>query len=129
MHSKMRIKANDMTYSLPRPMLQRSILKHQSSFESTLTLVQGTKVLHCHCQRWTTNQNITVNATAESQQQPFVIELLNPLDSEGNYSGTSNNTKLVNWLLTGGWAVTFGTARRDLGGLRPRPVPSSQYQM
>jgi len=26
-------------------------------------------------------------------------------------------------------AVAFGTARRDLGKLRPRPVPSSQYQM
>ena len=28
-------------------------------------------------------------------------------------------------LAVGGWAVTFGTARRGLGGLRPRPVPSS----
>jgi len=27
------------------------------------------------------------------------------------------------------WALTFGTARRGLGGLRPRPVPSSLYQM
>jgi len=26
----------------------------------------------------------------------------------------------------GGWAVTFGTARKGLGGLRPRP---SLYQM
>jgi len=26
----------------------------------------------------------------------------NPLDSEGNYSATSNNTKLVHWLLMGG---------------------------
>jgi len=26
-----------------------------------------------------------------------------------------------------GWAVTFGTARRWLSGLRPRPVPSSVY--
>ena len=25
-------------------------------------------------------------------------------------------------------AVAFGTARRGLGGLRPRPVPSSLYQ-
>jgi len=24
--------------------------------------------------------------------------------------------------------VTFGTARRGLGGLQPRPVPSSLYQ-
>jgi len=27
------------------------------------------------------------------------------------------------------WAVTFGTAKRGLGGLRPYPVPSSLYQM
>jgi len=27
------------------------------------------------------------------------------------------------------WAVTFGTARRGLGGLWPYPVPSSLYQM
>jgi len=30
-------------------------------------------------------------------------------------------------LAVDGWAVTFGTARRSLGGLRPRPVPSSLY--
>jgi len=33
-------------------------------------------------------------------------------------------TLAVDW-----WAVTFGTATRDLGGLRPRPAPSSLYQM
>ena len=27
---------------------------------------------------------------------------INPLDSKGNYSATSNNTKLVNWPLMGG---------------------------
>ena len=32
-------------------------------------------------------------------------------------------------LAVDGRAVTFGTARRGLGGLRPRPVPSSLYQM
>jgi len=28
-----------------------------------------------------------------------------------------------------GWAVTFGTARRELGGATARPGPSSLYQM
>ena len=28
--------------------------------------------------------------------------LVNPVDSKGNYSATSNNTKLVHWLLMGG---------------------------
>jgi len=40
------------------------------------------------------------------------------------YSNTVIGTLAVDW-----WAVTFGTARKGLGGLRPRPVPSSLYQM
>jgi len=36
---------------------------------------------------------------------------------------------VIGTLAVDGWAVTFGTARRDLGGLRPRPVPSSLYKM
>jgi len=55
----------------------------------------------------------------------FVRLSFNPLDSKGNYSATLNNTKLG----VDGWAVTFGTARRGLGGLQPHPVPSSLYQM
>jgi len=36
----------------------------------------------------------------------------------------------VGTLAIDGWAVIFGTARRrGLGGLQPRPVPSSLYQM
>jgi len=53
----------------------------------------------------------------------------NPLDSKGNYSAASNNTKSVRWPSMGEWAVTFGTARRGLGWLWPHPVPSSLYQM
>jgi len=34
---------------------------------------------------------------------------------------------VIGTLAVDGWAVTFGTARR--GGLRPRPVSSSLYQM
>jgi len=48
----------------------------------------------------------------------------------GNDSAISNNMKLVHLLLTvDGWAVTFGTARRGLGGAAARPGPSSLYQM
>jgi len=49
---------------------------------------------------------------------------VDPLESRGNYSATSNNTLAVD-----GWAVTFGTARRGLGGVSARPVPSLLYQM
>ena len=30
------------------------------------------------------------------------VHIINHLDSEGNYSATLNNTKLVHWLLMGG---------------------------
>jgi len=34
----------------------------------------------------------------------------------------------IGTLAVDGWAVTFGTARRVLGGAPARPVPSSLYQ-
>ena len=40
----------------------------------------------------------------------------------------SNNT-VIGTLAVDGWAVTFNTARRGLGGLRSRPVSSSLYQL
>jgi len=36
---------------------------------------------------------------------------------------------MIGTLAVDGWAVTFGAARRDLGGLGPHPVPSSLYHM
>jgi len=54
-----------------------------------------------------------------------LLLLLIRLQSNGPlYSHT-----VIGTLAVDGWAVTFGTARRGLGGLRPRPVPSSLYQM
>ena len=44
-------------------------------------------------------------------------------------SGPLYSNTVIGTLAVDGWAVTFGTARRGLGGLRPRPVPSSLYQM
>ena len=52
---------------------------------------------------------------------------LNPLDSRGNYSGTSNNTKLIHWPLMGG-LLHLVQRGGGLGGLRPRPIPSPLYQ-
>ena len=40
-----------------------------------------------------------------------------------------NNIKLVSTLADDRLAVTFGTARRGLGGDAARPGPSSLYQM
>jgi len=36
---------------------------------------------------------------------------------------------VIGTLTIDGWAVTFGTTRRGLGGLGRRPVPSSLYEM
>ena len=36
-----------------------------------------------------------------------------------------HSNTVIGTLAVDEWAVTFGTARRGLGGLEPRPVPSS----
>jgi len=41
----------------------------------------------------------------------------------------SNSNTVTDRLAVDGWAVTFGTARRDLGGAGARPGLSSLYQM
>jgi len=40
-------------------------------------------------------------------------------------NGSLNSNTVIGTLAVDGWAVTHGTARRGLGGLGPRPVPSS----
>ena len=49
---------------------------------------------------------------------------LKPQSNGPLYSNTVIGTLAVNW-----WAVTFGTARRGLGGAPAHPGPSSLYQM
>ena len=53
-----------------------------------------------------------------------LIATLKPQSNGPLYSNT-----VIGKLAVDGWAVTLGTARRGLGGLRPHPVPSSLYQM
>jgi len=38
-------------------------------------------------------------------------------------NGPLYSSTVIGTLAVDGWAVTFGTARRGLGGLQPRPVP------
>jgi len=64
---------------------------------------------------------LTYVAAVTQSVNPLMARLKPP--SNGQYSNTETGTLSVD-----GWAVTFGTARRGLGGLRPRPVPSSMYQ-
>ena len=42
-------------------------------------------------------------------------------------NGPLYSNTVIGTLTVDGWAVTFGTARKGLGGLGPRPVPSSLY--
>jgi len=44
-------------------------------------------------------------------------------------NGPLYNNTVIGTLAVDGWAVTFGTARRGLGELRPHLVSSSLYQM
>ena len=55
-------------------------------------------------------------------REPFTIDCrrlwhhaIHPVESRGNYSATSNNM-VIGTLAVDGWAVTFGTAMRELGG-------------
>jgi len=43
-------------------------------------------------------------------------------------NGPLYSSTVIGILAVAGWAVTFGTARRGLGKLGPRPVPFSLYQ-
>jgi len=59
--------------------------------------------------------------------------IINCLTLHGTLKVQSNGLLYINTVIStlavDGRAVIFGTARRGLGGLRPRPVPSSLYQM
>jgi len=55
-----------------------------------------------------------------------VNPLMGTLKPQSN--GPLYSNTVIGTLAVDECAVTFGTARRGLGGLRPRPVPSSLYQ-
>ena len=57
----------------------------------------------------------------------IINPLISTLKSQSN--GPLYSNAVIGTLAVDGWAVTFGTARRGLGGLGPRPVPSSLYQL
>jgi len=44
-------------------------------------------------------------------------------------TGQVYSNTVIGTLAVDGWTVTFGTSRKGLGGLRPRPVTSSLYQL
>ena len=44
-------------------------------------------------------------------------------------NGPSYSNTVIGTLAVDGWAVTFGTVRRGLGGAAAHPGPSSRFQM
>jgi len=56
--------------------------------------------------------------------EKILLLSVNPFFIMGTLKPQSNAPLYSNTVV-----VTFGTARRGLGGLRPSPVPSSLYQM
>jgi len=50
------------------------------------------------------------------------------MDTPQSYGPLYSNT-VIGTLTVDGWAVTFGTTRRETGGAAARPGPSSLYQM
>ena len=54
---------------------------------------------------------------------PLIVKL-KPQSNGPSYSNT-----VIGTLAVDGWAVTFGTAGRGLGGAAARPGPCSLYQM
>jgi len=61
------------------------------------------------------------------QTFPAVNPLIATLRPQSNRPSCSNT--VICTLAVNGWAVTFGTGRRGLGGTAARPDPSSMYQM
>jgi len=59
--------------------------------------------------------------------RPPFNALMGKLKPQSN--GSLYISTVIGALPVDGWAVTFGTARRGLGGMRTSPVPSSLYQM
>ena len=57
--------------------------------------------------------------------------MINPLIAtlKPHSNGPFCSTTVIGTVAFDGWAVTFGIARRGVGGLRPHPVPFSLYQM
>ena len=73
------------------------------------------------------NQRTRVTAGSNAMPSRYSLPFMGTLQQQSD--GPLYSSTVIGTLAVDGWAVTFGTARRGLGGLRPRPVPSSLYQM
>jgi len=76
------------------------------------------------------SKHVVINAMIQAITEENLLHF-NPLMStlKPKSNGSLYSDTVIGTLAVDGWAVTFGTAMRGLDGLRPRPVPSSLYQM
>jgi len=61
--------------------------------------------------------------------QSFIAIFLTLATLKPQSNGPSYSNTVIGTLVVDGWAVTFGTAMRGLGGTAARLGPSSPYQM
>jgi len=74
---------------------------------------------------------LNVNCLSTLDLLEHIVVFVNPLIAtlKPQSNGLSLSNTVIGTLAVDGWAVTFGTARRGLGGAAARPGPSSLYQM
>ena len=67
----------------------------------------------------------------DNSSSPAIVGDINPLIAtlQPQSNGPSYSNIVIGTLAVDGWAVTFSTARRGLGGAEAHPGPSSLYQM
>ena len=88
---------------------------------------------HCHLHKASIKQTslrhpqLPSKKSTISYQTALVDAIFGPLWAHYNHRAMENY--MVGTLAVDEWDVKFGTARRGLGGLWLRPVPSSLYQM
>jgi len=101
--------------------LDRNVSDMSVTLKSSEELQQPTPVYwDVHANGLNTARNHTALVTV------LTLYLMDTLKPHGNGPLVQ---QLIGTLAADGWAVTFATARRGLGGLGPRPVPSSLYQI
>jgi len=71
--------------------------------------------------------SLIIDTVANTVRNIHLSPLIATLKSQSN--GPSYSNRVIGTLAVDGWAVTFGTTMRGLGGAAARPGPSSLYQM
>ena len=80
--------------------------------------------------RLSPHTNSSILAEEMTSHQTYLLNpLIATLKPHSNGPSYRPSNTVMGTLVVDGWAVTFGTASRGLGGAAALPVPSSLYQM